>query len=51
MVLRLPGPCQELLNLQHGVIARWQAAEAGLDPQVIDAQLQCGRWQPGRISR
>jgi hypothetical protein len=45
MALRLPGPCQDLLDLQHGVIARWQAAEAGLGFQVIDSQLRQGRWQ------
>lgn len=41
---RLPTPCQELLDLQHGVIARWQAAEAGLNVRVIDPQLRNGRW-------
>jgi hypothetical protein len=42
---RLPSPCVELLELQHGVIARWQAAEVGLNVRVIDGQLQRGRWQ------
>ena len=42
----LPGPCQELLNLQHGVIARWQVAQAGLSGRVADPQLHAGRWQP-----
>ena len=46
MALHLPSPCQDLLDLQHGVIARWQAAEAGLDTQAIDAKLRQGRWQP-----
>jgi very-short-patch-repair endonuclease len=45
VTLRLPSPCQDLLELQHGVIARWQAAHAGLNVRVIDAQLQRGRWQ------
>lgn len=45
MALRLPGTCQELLELQHGVIARWQAAGVGLNVRVIDAQLLRGRWQ------
>lgn len=44
--LHLPSPCQDLLELQHGVIARWQADEAGLDLQSIDSQLRLGRWQP-----
>ena len=42
----LPGPCQELLNLQHVVIARWQVAQAGLSGRVADPQLHAGRWQP-----
>lgn len=43
---RLPSPCQDLLDLQHGVIARWQAAAVGLNVRIIDAQLHNGRWQP-----
>lgn len=46
MVPSLPGACQALLNCQHGVLARWQAADAGLDAAVIDVQLRRGRWQP-----
>jgi hypothetical protein len=46
VAVHLPAPCQELLELQHGVIARWQAAAAGLMVQVIDPQLRVGRWQP-----
>jgi hypothetical protein len=45
MARHLPSPCQDLLELQHGVIARWQAAEAGLDTQAIDAHLRWGHWQ------
>jgi very-short-patch-repair endonuclease len=45
MALRLPSPCQDLLDLQHGVIARWQAAAAGLNVRVIESQLRSGRWQ------
>jgi very-short-patch-repair endonuclease len=41
----LPESCRELLDLQHGVIARWQAASAGLPPHVIDTRLRQGRWQ------
>ncbi len=41
----LLGTCQELLELQHGVIARWQAAEAGLNLQAIDSQLRRGHWR------
>jgi hypothetical protein len=42
----LPSACRELLDLQHGVIARWQAASVGLPPHVIDNRLRQGRWQP-----
>lgn len=45
MAIHLFEACQELLELQHGVIGRWQAAEAGLDLQAIDAQLRRDRWQ------
>src|SRR5215472_15637719 len=44
MAPNLPSPCQDLLDLQRGVMARWQAAEAGLDTQAIDAKLRQGRW-------
>jgi hypothetical protein len=42
---RLPSTCQDLLELQHGVIARWQVPAAGLNARVIDPQLHSGRWQ------
>jgi hypothetical protein len=42
---QLPAPCRDLLDLQHGVIARWQAPLAGLDGQAIDARLRRRRWQ------
>ena len=45
MALHIPGACQELLELQQGVIARWQGAEVGLNVRVIDPQLRSGRWQ------
>jgi hypothetical protein len=45
MYADLPGSCRELLDLQHGVIARWQAASAGLPKSAIDARLRRGRWQ------
>jgi hypothetical protein len=41
----LPEACRELLDLQHGVIARWQAASAGLPESAIDARLRRRRWQ------
>ena len=35
-----------LLELQHGVFARWQAPAVGLSPAIIDARLRRGRWRP-----
>jgi hypothetical protein len=46
VALLLTGPCQELADLQHGVIARWQALAGGLAPDTIRGQLRGGRWQP-----
>jgi len=46
VALHLPSPCQDLLDLQHGVIARWQLAQVGLSVRVADVQLHVGRWQP-----
>jgi very-short-patch-repair endonuclease len=45
MYTDLPEACRELLDLQHGVIARWQAPSVGLPPHVIDTRLRQGRWQ------
>ncbi len=45
MARHLPTPCQELADLQQGVIARWQVAAAGINVRVIDSQLRNGRWQ------
>lgn len=42
----LPVSCRELIQRQQGVLGRWQASAAGLDPGVIDVQLRRGRWQP-----
>jgi very-short-patch-repair endonuclease len=38
-------PYQELLELQHGVVARWQAVQAGLTLSAVDNELRRGRWQ------
>jgi hypothetical protein len=46
VTLHLPSPCEDLLDLQHGVIARWQLPAAGLSVRVADAQLHVDRWQP-----
>lgn len=41
----LSDECAWLLDLQRGVIARWQAAAVGLDPATIDTLLRGGRWR------
>jgi hypothetical protein len=46
VALQLSPACQELLELQHGVIARWQIAQAGQGVRLADPQLHNGRWQP-----
>jgi very-short-patch-repair endonuclease len=45
MTSRLPDHCQELLGHQHGIIARWQTAQARLDASGIDERLRRRRWQ------
>jgi len=45
MTVGLSESCQQLLDWQMGVIARWQAPEVGLDPSFIDRRLRRGRWQ------
>lgn len=45
MPRNLPTPCQDLIDLQHGVIARWQVAAARLNVRTIDVQLHNRRWQ------
>jgi hypothetical protein len=45
VTVHLPAHCQDLLDIQHGVIARWQAAQSGLNVRTIDAWLHSRRWQ------
>lgn len=45
MAIVITRDCTRLLKLQHGAIARWQAAGVGLDPGIIDTLLRRGRWQ------
>jgi very-short-patch-repair endonuclease len=45
VAIHLSGMGQELLELQHGVIARWQVAQVGQDVRIVDPQLHNGRWQ------
>jgi hypothetical protein len=42
----LPDDCRRLLELQRGVIARWQAPGVGLNPAMIDGALRRDRWRP-----
>jgi very-short-patch-repair endonuclease len=46
MTADLPEDCRQLIELQHGVLARWQAQEVGLDWSMIRSQLDSGRWIP-----
>jgi very-short-patch-repair endonuclease len=43
---RLPPRCLELLDVQHGVLSRWQALESGMSVTEIRRRLRNGRWQP-----
>jgi very-short-patch-repair endonuclease len=45
MARPLPDQLCELLDVQRGVFARWQAAELGIDLDVVNARLRNGRWQ------
>jgi very-short-patch-repair endonuclease len=46
MTANLPESCRQLIDLQRGVLARWQAAAVELTPTNIDSLLRSGRWQP-----
>jgi len=46
MPASLPDDCTGLIDLQRGVIARWQAAAVGLDLAAVDVLLRTGRWRP-----
>jgi hypothetical protein len=45
MARHLPAQLLELLDVQGGVIARWQAGALGLDLQAVETRLRSGRWQ------
>jgi hypothetical protein len=44
-VTQLPDRGQRLLNLQRGVIASWQADQAGIAPSRMRSLVRSGRWQ------
>jgi very-short-patch-repair endonuclease len=46
MTANLPEDCRQLIELQRGVFARWQAPAVELKPTTIDSLLRTGRWQP-----
>jgi very-short-patch-repair endonuclease len=46
MTANLPESCRQLIDLQRGVLARWQAPAAELKPTTINSLLRSGRWQP-----
>jgi very-short-patch-repair endonuclease len=38
--------CRQLIELQQGVMARWQAPDVGLEWTTIRSRLQSDRWRP-----
>jgi very-short-patch-repair endonuclease len=46
MTANLPESCRHLIDLQRGVLARWQAQATDLNPTTISSLLRSGRWQP-----
>jgi hypothetical protein len=44
-VTQLPDRGQRLLNLQRGVVASWQADQAGIAPSRMRSLVRSGRWQ------
>ena len=41
-----PSNCRDLADLQHGMISRRQALEAGIGPMTVKSLLHTGRWVP-----
>jgi very-short-patch-repair endonuclease len=46
MTADLPEDCRQLIELQRGVVARWQAPTMELKSTTINSLLRSGRWQP-----
>jgi hypothetical protein len=44
-VTQLPEPCRRLLKVQRGVVATWQADQAGITPSQMRSFARWGRWQ------
>jgi very-short-patch-repair endonuclease len=46
MTADLPEDCRQLIELQRGVLARWQAPAVELEWATIKSRLRSGRWRP-----
>lgn len=46
MTANLPESCRQQIELQRGVLARWQAPAVGLEWKTIKSQLRSDRWRP-----
>src|SRR5580700_7370133 len=46
MTADLPASCRQLIKLQRGVLARWQAPGVDLKPATINSLLRNDRWRP-----
>jgi very-short-patch-repair endonuclease len=46
MTANLPENCRQLIDLQRGILARWQASAVELKPTTISSLVRSGRWQP-----
>jgi len=46
MTENLPTSCRQLIKLQRGVIARWQAPAVELEWSAVKSELRNGRWTP-----
>jgi very-short-patch-repair endonuclease len=46
MTANLPEDCRQLIDLQRGILARWQAQAVELEWATIRSQLRNGRWRP-----
>ena len=45
MTIEFPAECRHLISRQGGVLACYQAAEHGLDPESLKSRLRYGDWQ------
>jgi hypothetical protein len=45
VVTQISRDCRELIDYQHGILARWQSAECSSDLRAIASLLRADRWQ------